>query len=537
MVLEQLGEGITKALGKLNKASMVDEDVLDGILKDVSTALILSDVNIRLVSQLRKNVKSTCNFEELNKQGANKTKRIKKAIFDELVNLLTPNSNTYKPRKGKANVFMFVGLQGSGKTTSIAKFGHHYQKKGWKVCFVCCDTFRAGAFDQIKQNALKLRIPFYGSPSETDPVKIALDGVSQFKKDKYEIILVDTSGRHKQEAALFSEMQDVRAVTKPDEIVFVMDSTAGQNIHDQALAFRKAVSIGSVIITKLDGNAKGGGALSAVSATNSPITFIGTGEHFDEFEQFEAKSFVSRLLGMGDLKGLMNTFREKSELFENAPEMMNRLQKGKFTLRDMQSQFTSVRKMGNIGQLMSMVPGMTQVLAGAGKGKVNGQEATKRIEMFLTCMDSMTQDELDGIFISKKYSKKHKKYIEIKEKYFSEGRIMRIARGSGTSVVIVRTLLQCHRQFEKMVEKMGKTGLMGQSDASMVQRLQRNPQSVLQQFQKSMDPRMLQQMGGAKNMMSMLKEMGNMDMSQMMKGFGANPEVKGQKLKRGRGRK
>lgn len=204
---------------------------------------------------------------------------------------------------------MFVGLQGSGKTTTCTKYALYWQKKGWKTGMVCADTFRAGAFDQLKQNSTKVRVPFYGSYTETDPVQIATDGVNAFKKEGYEIIIVDTSGRHKQEQALFDEMKQVEASVSPDDIIFVMDSSIGQACHDQALAFRKAVNVGSVIVTKLDGHAKGGGALSAVSATQSPIIFIGTGEHFDDLEPFSPKSFIQRLLGMGDLEGLFDTVK------------------------------------------------------------------------------------------------------------------------------------------------------------------------------------------------------------------------------------
>lgn len=504
---------------------------METVLKELSTALILADVNIRLVSQLRKNVKQACNFDDLQNSGANKTRIIRKAIFDELVTMLTPDVDNFKPKKGRSNVFMFVGLQGSGKTTTIAKFGSYYKRKGWKVCFVCCDTFRAGAFDQIKQNAIKLNIPYYGNAFESDPVRIASDGVEQFRKDKYDIILVDTSGRHKQEDALFDEMQQVQEVTDPDEVVFVMDSTAGQQILEQAQAFKRAVPVGSVVITKLDGNAKGGGALSAVTATNSPISFIGTGEHFDEFEQFEAQSFVSRLLGMGDIKGLINTFKEKSDIFDKAPELMERMQKGKFTLRDMQSQFGSVLKMGNMSQLMSMVPGMSQMMSSMGGG--SGKDASKKLQMFMTCMDSMTDGELDGIFTTKKWSVKDKKHIVVTEKYFNESRIRRIALGSGTSIMIVKTLLQYHKQFEKMVGKMGKSGLMNKGDSGFNQKLQRNPQALMQKLQQSMDPKMLKQMGGAQSMLDMMKQMGGLDES-TLKGMTGGLGLGG--LKKGRRR-
>uniref|UniRef100_A0A7S3PLY3 SRP54-type proteins GTP-binding domain-containing protein n=1 Tax=Aplanochytrium stocchinoi TaxID=215587 RepID=A0A7S3PLY3_9STRA len=317
-------------------------------------------------------------------------------------------------------------------------------------------------------------------------------------------------------------MEQVREVAEPDEVIFVMDSTAGQGVFDQASAFKQSVPVGSVVITKLDGNAKGGGALSAVAATNSPITFIGTGEHFDEFEHFDAKSFVSRLLGMGDIKGLIETFKEKTDLFEKAPEMMERLQKGVFTLRDMKQQFVSVMKMGNMSQLMSMIPGMSNMMP-----KGSEKDGQKRIQMFMTCMDSMTDDELDGIFKSRKYDPKDGKYKVVVEKYFNADRIRRIALGSGTSVQVVQLLLQCHKQFEKMIHKMGKNGLMKQSDAGLSQRMQRNPQALMQQLQRSMDPRMMQQMGGAQGMMEMMKQMGNMDMGELMKNMGGMPGMGG----------
>lgn len=228
-------------------------------------------------------------------------------------------------KKGEPNVIMFVGLQGAGKTTTIAKYAGHYQRKGWKVCMICCDSFRAGAFDQLKQNATKLRVPFYGSYTEGDPLKIATEGVKQFKKEKYEVILIDTSGRHRQKAELFEEMQEIAGIVQPDNTVFVMDATQGQAVYDQAMGFREAVDVGAVIVTKLDGHAKGGGALSAVSATQSPIIFLGTGEHFDDLEPFNARSFVSKLLGFGDVRGLMDNLRsiqpdKKEQVSERASE-------------------------------------------------------------------------------------------------------------------------------------------------------------------------------------------------------------------------
>ncbi|CAE8588007.1 unnamed protein product, partial [Polarella glacialis] len=409
MVLGDLGSKITASFRKLNTAPIIDDELLDEVLKEIAAALLQADVNVKFVSELRNNVKKIVLMES-DASGVNKRKLIQKAVIEELTRLLSSDKKPYKLEKGKCNIIMFVGLQGSGKTTTCTKYAHYYNRKGWKTALVCADTFRAGAFDQLKQNASKVRIPFYGDYNETDPVKIAEEGVELFRKEKYDLIIVDTSGRHKQEQALFDEMQQVAEVVQPDDIIFIMDSHIGQACYEQAKAFRECVSIGSVIITKLDGHAKGGGALSAVSATNSPIIFLGTGEHFDEFQTFEAQSFVSRLLGMGDLKGLFQTITEVMPL-DKQPELLKKISAGKFSLRDLYEQFQNLQKMGPMGQIMQMIPGMSQMMpAGAEK------EGVKRIKRFMVMMDSMTDDELDC-------------NVQI-----SDSRKMRTARGAGASI-------------------------------------------------------------------------------------------------------
>ncbi|CAM1325566.1 SRP54 (predicted), partial [Pycnogonum litorale] len=309
MVLADLGRKITSALRSLSNATIINEEVLNSMLKDICKALLEADVNIMLVKKLRENVRSVIDFDDM-AGGLNKRRMIQSAVFKELVKLVDPGVKPYQPSKGKSNVIMFVGLQGSGKTTTCTKLAYYYMKKGWKTCLVCADTFRAGAFDQLKQNATKARIPFYGSYTEVDPVVIAHEGVQQFKNEGFEIIVVDTSGRHKQEDSLFEEMLQVSNAVEPDNAIFVMDASIGQACESQARAFKDKVDVGAVIVTKLDGHAKGGGALSAVAATRSPIIFIGTGEHIDDFESFKVKPFVSKLLGMGDIEGLIDKVNE-----------------------------------------------------------------------------------------------------------------------------------------------------------------------------------------------------------------------------------
>ncbi|KAJ8445533.1 hypothetical protein Cgig2_012421 [Carnegiea gigantea] len=223
--------------------------------------------------------------------------------------------------------------------------------------------------------------------TESDPVKIAVEGVERFKKENCDLIIIDTSGRHKQEAALFEEMRQVSEATKPDLVIFVMDSSIGQAAFDQAQAFKQSVAVGAVIITKMDGHAKGGGALSAVAATKSPVIFIGTGEHMDEFEVFDVKPFVSRLLGMGDWSGFMDKIHEVVPM-DQQPELLQKLSEGNFTLRIMYEQFQNILKMGPIGQVFSMLPGFSAELMPKGQEK----ESQAKIKRYMTMMDSMTNE-------------------------------------------------------------------------------------------------------------------------------------------------
>ena len=357
MVLAELGGKLRESLRKLHSSQSVSQAEVKGMLNDVSRALLEADVNVRLVQELKTKVLEQIE-PLLEKEPANLSKLVQKAVVDQLVALLSPATQPYKMRKGKSNIVLFVGLQGAGKTTSIAKFVNYYQRRGWKTAMVCADTFRAGALDQLKQNATKLRVPFYGSYTQADPVRIAQDGVQRFVQDRYELIVVDTSGRHQQEVALLEEMQEISQAIQPDNTILVMDATQGQAVYDQALAFHQAVQVGGVLVTKLDGHAKGGGALSAVAATESPILFLGSGEHFDDLDAFSAQGFVSKLLGFGDARGLAEAFRSAADP-KAQKELMDRMSKGEFTMRMMYQQLEKVLSMGPMNKIMGMMPGVS----------------------------------------------------------------------------------------------------------------------------------------------------------------------------------
>ncbi|EAT34712.1 AAEL013076-PA [Aedes aegypti] len=392
---------------------------------------------------------------------------------------------------------------GSGKTTTCTKLAYHYQKKNWKSCLVCADTFRAGAYDQIKQNATKARIPFYGSYTEVDPVVIAQDGVDMFKKEGFEFIIVDTSGRHKQEESLFEEMLAVATAVKPDNIIFVMDATIGQACEAQAKAFKEKVDIGSVIITKLDGHAKGGGALSAVAATNSPIIFIGTGEHIDDLEPFKTKPFISKLLGMGDIEGLIDKVNELN--LDDNEELIDKIKHGQFTIRDMYEQFQNIMKMGPFSQIMGMIPGFSQDFMTKG----GEQESMARIKRLMTMMDSMSDGELDNKDGAKLFSKQ-------------PTRVIRVAQGSGVTEREVRDLISQYTKFAAVIKKMGGIkGLFKSGD--MTKNVNPTQMAKLnQQMAKMIDPRMFQQMGGMSGLQNMMRQLqqGAGGLGNLMGGFG-----------------
>ncbi|KDR16155.1 signal recognition particle 54 kDa protein [Zootermopsis nevadensis] len=487
MVLADLGRKITSALRSLSNATVINEDVLNAMLKEICTALLEADVNIRLVKDLRENVRAVIDFDEM-AGGLNKRRMIQSAVFKELVKLVDPGVKAHQPVKGKPNIIMFVGLQGSGKTTTCTKLAYHYLKKNWKACLVCADTFRAGAYDQLKQNATKARIPFYGSYTEVDPVVIAQDGVEMFKKEGFEIIIVDTSGRHKQEESLFEEMLQVSNAIRPDNIIFVMDATIGQACEAQARAFKEKVDVGSVIVTKLDGHAKGGGALSAVAATQSPIIFIGTGEHIDDFEPFKTKPFVSKLLGMGDIEGLIDKVNELK--LDDNEELIEKIKHGQFTLRDMYEQFQNIMKMGPFSQIMGMIPGFSQDFLSKG----SEQESMTRLKRLMTIMDSMNDGELDSRDGAKLFTKQ-------------SGRVIRVAQGAGVTEKEVKDLISQYTKFAAVVKKMGgiKGLFKGGDMAKNVNQAQMT--KLNQQMAKMMDPRILQQMGGMSGLQSMMRQL------------------------------
>src|ERR1019366_3918872 len=332
MVMENLGSSLRDTLKKIARANRIDEKTLNEVVKDIQRALLSADVNVALVQQLSKRIKDRALKEELSGK-LNPRHHVINIVYQELVALLGEPISVPLTR----HTVIMVGLQGSGKTTTTAKLARFFQKKGLRAAVICADTYRPGAYDQLSQLCERIGVAFYGEPQNGNAVEITNRGLLELKR--YDVILVDTAGRHALETDLVLEMKAINETSKADQRFLVLDSSIGQQASEQAKAFNEAIGLTGVVVTKLDGTAKGGGALSAVAEVGTGIAFIGTGETLDDLEKFEPDRFISRLLGMGDIKTLVEMIEEEPPIeMEEAEAML----KGEFTLKDMYKQMDAI---------------------------------------------------------------------------------------------------------------------------------------------------------------------------------------------------
>jgi signal recognition particle subunit SRP54 len=429
-MLGNLGKNLTNTMKKLAGMSVIDKKTVKELVKDIQRALIQSDVNIQLVLKMTKNIEDRALNEEPPK-GVTAREHVITIVYEEMVNLLGEQAHELKI-EGKQFKIMFLGLQGSGKTTTIGKLARYLQKKGFNPAIVSTDTWRPAAYEQLRQLTEELHISLYGDPENKDAVDLAKKGLQEFKNHK--IIIFDTAGRHKDEAELLDEMSELSSTINPNESILVIDGTLGQQASEQAKAFSKTTDVGSIIVTKLDGSAKGGGALSAVAEVGAPIKFIGTGERIDDFEIFDPARFISRLLGMGDIKSLIEKAEESIDE-DVANETMNNMLKGKFTLMDMKNQFEMMGKMGPMKQIMQMIPGL-----GGKIPKEATQMTEDKISKFKIIMGSMTKYEMEN------------------PKKIKQSRVDRISRGAGVKKEEVKELLKYYNNTKKAMKGMGKRG-------------------------------------------------------------------------------
>lgn len=430
MALEGLGKSLRNILGRVGHASSVDDELINDICKDLQRALLEADVNVKLVLEVTNGVKDRAKNEPP-PAGKSMKQHLTKIIYEELVGLVDNGEGL----ELKPQTIMMVGLYGQGKTTTTGKLALYFSKKGFSVGLIGADIYRPAALDQLKQLGEKVNVDVYGEPGQSDAAGIVKRGMEHFKDKK--IVIIDTSGRHALEDDLIKEIKDIASIAKPDERILVLDSQVGQQAGPQAEAFHSAVGVTGVILTKMDGTAKGGGAISAMSKTKARIVFIGTGEHIRDLEAFDANRFISRLLGMGDLSALMEMASEGIDDEEQAQRMADNMMRGKFNLNDMYYQMAAVGKMGTLQKLMSMLPGMSNM-----EDKIDYEASQKKLTVFRTIMDSMTPEEKEDPSI-------------IKAK-----RIDRIAAGAGVTPHDVRELLKQFHSTKKTMQSFGKNRTM-----------------------------------------------------------------------------
>jgi signal recognition particle subunit SRP54 len=424
MAIERLGSSLYDALRKVFRASVVDEATVKELVRDIQRALLQSDVNVKLVLDISKRIEERALKEKV-PPGISRREHVIKVVYEELTRFLGEKPSTLTVEPGKRKTIMLVGIQGSGKTTNGAKLARYFQKRGLKPALICADTFRPGAYAQLLQLANRINVPIYGDAKAKDSVKVAREGLNQFA-DR-DIIIIDTSGRHKEERELIKEMKVLENNLKPDEVMLIIDGTIGQQAMVQARAFNEATPIGSILVTKLDGSARGGGALSAVAATDAPIKFIGTGEKLEDIEPFVPSRFVGRLLGMGDLETLLDKVRE-AEI--KVPEKKAKaILSGRFTLTDMYEQFEAMKGMGTFRRLLKMLPGMSYDIP---EDMLNTAE--NRLEKWRVMIQSMTFEEKEN------------------PKIFNASRMKRVARGSGTTEKEVKELLKQYVMMRRMLK-------------------------------------------------------------------------------------
>lgn len=428
MVLDKLGSSLKETLNKITRAIFVDEKLIDELIKDIQRALLLADVNVKLVFNLSKSIKERALNEKLDKSSSQR-EHLVKIVYEELVKFLGDEKSELIIAQKKPFKIMLVGVYGSGKTTTISKLAKYYSKRGYKVAALGLDVHRPAASEQLEQVCKQINITSFVNKKEKDASKIYKEFSKEFSK--YDILFIDTAGRDSLDQELITELRELNDEIKPDEKILVLSADIGQAAQKLASGFHESCGVTGIIISKLDGTGKGGGALTGASATNAKIKFIGVGEKSDDLEVFNPKGFVSRLLGMGDLEALLEKAKEIIPE-EKAKDIQEKFLKGNFTLVDLYEQMRAMKKMGPLNKIMEMIPGFGQMKLP--KEVLEVQEG--KLEKWGFIINSCTRKELENPDL-----------IDGK-------RAERIAKGAGVNSSDVRDLVKQYRQSKKLMKMM-----------------------------------------------------------------------------------
>ncbi len=427
-----LTEKLANAFKKFrNKGKLTEADVKEG-MREVKLALLEADVNFKVVKEFVKAVTERAVGAQV-LESLVPAQQIVKIVNEELIKLMGGESPKINISPKPPTVIMMVGLQGAGKTTHAGKIANMYKQKGKNPLLVACDVYRPAAIDQLHIVGQSVNIPVFSMGSKISPVEIAKAGVLHAKKNGNDMVLIDTAGRLHIDEELMAELVKIKEATEPSEILLTVDAMTGQDAVNVAKSFNDLLDITGVIMTKMDGDTRGGAALSVKYVTGKPIKFIGTGEKLDAIELFHPDRIASRILGMGDILSLI----EKAEAAydeKNAKEMEKKFREQTFSLEDFLDQLHQLKKMGNLDQILGMMPG---VKAGSLKDAQVDEGQMKKIEAIIL---SMTKDE------------------RLRPETINGSRRKRIAAGSGTSVEDVNKLLRQFEQMKKMMKQFSKPG-------------------------------------------------------------------------------
>ena len=424
-MLDSLKNNLRDAIKKIVKSSGIDEELIKELSKDVQRALLQSDVNVRLVLEITKQLEER-SLNETPPPGLSRKDHIVKILYDELAKLLGKETDfDFKP--DKQNKIIMLGIQGSGKTTVTAKLAKFLMKQGYKVGVIGADTYRPGALVQLRTMCEKSNVDVYGEENNKDSPNIVRNGLKHFEGMPLDVILIDTAGRHKEEQDLLDEMEQINKVADSDLALLVIDGTIGQQCFNQAEAFHKTIPVGGIIITKLDSSAKGGGAIAASAATGAQIMYIGNGERIDDLEKFSPTRFVGRLLGMGDIQAVLDLAKRLEN--EGDEVRLKRISSGKMNMDDFFYQLEEVTKVGSLRGFLDNMPGLS--------GMVKDDQLDQmedRVSKWRYIIQSMTKEE------------------KADPDLLNSSRIKRIARGSGWSEHEVKELLKNYKNSKNMMK-------------------------------------------------------------------------------------
>ncbi len=424
-MFENLGERLQNVIHKARGYGKITEENISEMVKEVRIALLEADVNYKVVKEFTNKVREKALGQEVQKS-LKPGEVFVKIVNDELTELLGGESSDLNTN-GNPAVLMLVGLQGSGKTTTIGKLANLLRKKYHKKpLLVACDVYRPAAIDQLKQIGKELDIEVF-EKGLNNPVKTSEEAINYAKENSYDYVLIDTAGRLHIDDTLMNELVEIKDKVNPQEIMLVIDAMMGQDAINVITGFNDAINLTGVVLTKLDGDTRGGVALSVRHLTNVPIKFMGTSEKMDGLEEFDPKRMAGRILGMGDIVSLVEKASEVIDE-EEAENSIKKLQKGKYDLNDFLSQMKQVRKMGPLENLIKLIPGASKM--GLNKVQIDSKQISK-IEAIIL---SMTNEE-----------RKNPSIIKASRK-------TRIAKGSGASVMEVNRLLEQFENYKKMMK-------------------------------------------------------------------------------------